>query len=64
MDGYLDSLKHSEEALKVSTDIREILNLGEFKLTKVLSQVNFFKLKCVRQLRIISGHRNQNLRLN
>ena len=62
MDGSLDSLKHSEEALKVSTDIREFLNLGDFKLTKDLSKVNFFELSCVSQVRSVSGHRNQNLR--
>ena len=43
MDDYLDSFKHHEEALKRSKDLIEFLKLGEFKLTKIVSNVSIIK---------------------
>ena len=40
MKDYLDSLKYLEEASKISEDFLEMIKLGAFKMTKLLSKVN------------------------
>ena len=39
MDGYLDSVESPERALITSKDLVHLLHLGEFKLTKFVSNV-------------------------
>ena len=40
MDDYLDSVECPETALKLSQELIEMLKLGDFKLTKFISNVN------------------------